>query len=177
MSDHDTKSAVDAPHSAGGVMMETLDIPITRIASIKGNGMALSQTLLTATGLPLPKSDQFVGTMPALVWVQPGQWLAIGIDPGDLTPVKTCGYLFPESSAWVALQLSGEVMPLLQMLFGFLPAPSPTVGFLSLRGLHAILLPGERHSMLLLPRSGARWAIGQIGDAMDSIADNVDTRQ
>ncbi len=167
-----TAETLTETHEAGATSLTVTPVPVTLLASFKGQGMAIADLLLRETGLDLPKRLHASGEDTLVAWYQPGQWLAIGFAAESLRPAFDGKALVVDQTAgWVAVHLRGEVTPFLTDLFGGDGFPPGTVSFGSLCDMSLMIVAKKTGALLLLPRSGAQQMIDRLKQEMDHTAD------
>jgi len=148
---------------------------VTAIAPWKGREAALSEALEAAHGARLPASGRSSGKAAArVIWTGYRQYMLLGDAPADAA-LAAHAALTDVSDGWVAMRLEGaDAEAVLARLTPLDLDPGVFkrghVARTELAHMMAVLHRTPAGIEIMVMRSFARWAAGQIRTAMQSIA-------
>jgi sarcosine oxidase subunit gamma len=157
------------PLTAGGATLAALPAtPTWSVAPFRGREAGVAAAL----GAALPAGRAAAAPGGRLIWAGSGLWLLQAADPGER--LAGLAAVTDQSDAWCALALSGAAAQ--EVLARLVPLDLDRAVFprgaaaRSLLGHVPLLLVAGDGFELLVPRSYARTAVRELGEAMRGVA-------
>lgn len=144
------------------------------VAPFKGQGIGVNVAMQKLARLTLPKVGEVVANGETRVqWIGHGVWFVFNVDPKKLTnALDGKAAVTDQSDAWSVMILSGEIEPILARLspFDFPRLQKNQTAYTEFAKLSAILTRTDTGIEIMLRRSAALWAVGQIKQAMQNVS-------